>query len=363
MSGFSLPLATAFRLGNGMRDGDRTARVIGGLLSLVFTLGVLQAIWRPLDAQEPANQELPGQSSTDSEPYRAIEIADAAGLHNTFRIGDRLYSGSEPATEEDFAALKAAGITTIVSVDGTEPHLEIVQSLGMRYIHIPIGYDQVDEHAVKCMARIAREIDGPIYLHCHHGKHRGPAAAAVLAQLQGVFDAQQATAFMQAAGTGEQYRGLWQSAVHFETPEANAELPELVSRSEVEPMPQAMARLEHALSELAEMVRGDARMATEDALVDDQLRARWSDQTLLVEEGLIESRRALDEDADPEFRKAFDAAIESAIALRLVASPDPPPTLDEATPAPTVIALAEQMKTQRLALEKHCVSCHAAWRE
>lgn len=327
-----------------------------------YGLAIVSALLLPLsfvslEAQEPAS------AASQEEPFEAIEIPGGSGLHNTFRIGEKLYSGSEPATEEDFAALKAQGITTIVSVDGTEPHLEIVERLGMRYIHIPIGYDQVDPQSVLCLARVAREIDVPVYLHCHHGKHRGPAAVAVLAQLQGSMNVDQARRFMQAAGTGEQYRGLWQSSLHFETPAPDAELPELVSRSEVEPMAQAMARLEHSLSELAEMVRSDARNAPADALADDALRMKWSDQTLLVEEGFIESRRALDENADPKFRNAFDEAIEAAKALRLVALPEPNNDGDRSFDSVTIAALAEQMKTQRQLLEKHCVSCHQAWRQ
>ena len=41
-----------------------------------------------------------------------IENLERPGLHNSFRIGDRLYSGSEPEGDAGFASLKSLGIRT-----------------------------------------------------------------------------------------------------------------------------------------------------------------------------------------------------------------------------------------------------------
>ena len=92
---------------------------------------------------------------------------------------ERLYSGSEPHGEEGIASLKELGVKTIVSVDGAKPAVETARKYGMRYVHIPIGYDGVPEEAGQSLARLMREAETPIYVHCHHGKHRGPAAVAV----------------------------------------------------------------------------------------------------------------------------------------------------------------------------------------
>ena len=54
-----------------------------------------------------------------------------------------------------------------------------------------------------------RDLPGPIYLHCHRGKHRGPAAAASAAVLLGEMTGEQGVAFMRAAGTAPTYTGLY----------------------------------------------------------------------------------------------------------------------------------------------------------
>ncbi len=80
----------------------------------------------------------------------------------------------------------------------------------MRYVHIPIGYDGVPTEAALRMARAVRDLPGPVYLHCHHGQHRGPAsAAAVHLLLDPACPVEQALAEMKRAGTDPKYQGLW----------------------------------------------------------------------------------------------------------------------------------------------------------
>jgi len=48
----------------------------------------------------------------------------------------------------------------------------------MRYIHVPIAYSGLSREQEIRIASAISGAEGPLYLHCHHGKHRGPAAAA-----------------------------------------------------------------------------------------------------------------------------------------------------------------------------------------
>lgn len=139
------------------------------------------------------------------------------GLHNMFRLTPRLLSGSAPADDAAFASLGALGVTTIISVDGARPDLERAHARGMRYVHIPIGYDGVDADQQRRLVASARaglgtSEKGAVYVHCHHGVHRGPAAAAVALIGLGVLNNEQAVAFLEAAGTSHSYPGLYASA-------------------------------------------------------------------------------------------------------------------------------------------------------
>ena len=100
------------------------------------------------------------------------QAEDKPGLHNVRRVTDSILVGSEPGGEEAFRSLQSLGVQVILSVDGAAPNLELARKYGMRYIHIPIGYDGIDQQSALAMTRVARDIRGPLYVHCHHGRHR-----------------------------------------------------------------------------------------------------------------------------------------------------------------------------------------------
>jgi protein tyrosine phosphatase (PTP) superfamily phosphohydrolase (DUF442 family) len=150
-----------------------------------------------------------------------------SGLHNVYRITDRLYSGSSPEGDEGFQSLKELGVKTVISVDGAKPEVEHARKFGLRYVHLPFGYDGIPRQRVLELAKAVRDLPAPIYLHCHHGKHRGPAAAAAIHLcLDEKCGVDQAIAEMKRAGTDPHYTGLYQVAKELARP-TNAELNQL----------------------------------------------------------------------------------------------------------------------------------------
>src|SRR5262249_48315748 len=131
----------------------------------------------------------------------------------------RLYSGSSPEGDEGFRSLQQFGINTVISVDGARPDVERARKHGLRYVHLPIGYDRVTQDQALRLARAARDLAGPVYIHCHHGKHRSPAAAAVvLLCLDGQCPVEAAVRVMKQAGTDPHYRGLYASPAALRRP-------------------------------------------------------------------------------------------------------------------------------------------------
>src|SRR5262245_19282512 len=101
-------------------------------------------------------------------------------------------------------------VRTVISVDGARPDVELARKHGLRYVHLPIGYDGVPQAQALRIARAVRDLPGPVYLHCHHGRHRGPAAAAVaLLCLEQTCSVEAALAFLKRAGTDSRYVGLY----------------------------------------------------------------------------------------------------------------------------------------------------------
>ena len=159
------------------------------------------------DAQpEPLQVVKPAQESTNTSSAK-IEMP---GIQNVFRITDKLLSGSSPEDEQGFKSLQKLGVKTIISVDGAQPDLKNAHKFGMRYVHIPIGYNGVPQESALRMAKAVRDLPGPVYIHCHHGQHRGPASAAVIhLVLNPNCTVDQALAEMKRAGTDPKYKGLY----------------------------------------------------------------------------------------------------------------------------------------------------------
>jgi protein tyrosine phosphatase (PTP) superfamily phosphohydrolase (DUF442 family) len=184
--------------------------------------------WFPLLVVAISAASCSGGSSTPAPPTHAQQADDsqrveAPGLHNVFRLTDRLYSGSSPEGDAGCQSLRQLGIKTIISVDGARPDLERAHRYGLRYVHLPIGYDGVPEQHALRIARAVRDLLGPVYIHCHHGKHRGPAAAAVVRLcLDDRCTVATAVAEMRRAGTDPRYTGLYAAPQQLHRPTADA---------------------------------------------------------------------------------------------------------------------------------------------
>jgi len=143
------------------------------------------------------------------------------GLHNVFQLSERIISGSEPHGEEALAALAEMGVKTILSVDGKVPDAATAAHFGMRYVHVPIQYKGLTEDEVAKIAKTFRETEGPFYVHCFHGQHRGPAAAAIGRIAVDGVDRERAIAEMrQWCGTASKYEGLYKAVATISVPTA-----------------------------------------------------------------------------------------------------------------------------------------------
>lgn len=196
-------------------------------------------------AAEPGNVH-PGATAP------GVKALEAPGLHNLFALVTNVLSGSSPEGEEGFAALKKLGVKTIISVDGAKPDIVAARQWGLRYVHLPHGYDGISSNLQLRLARAAQELPGPIYVHCHHGKHRGPTAAAVLCLAQDGWNSAQAESWLRLAGTATHYTGLYEvvRTFHQPTPEqirsVPPEFPEVAAVSGlVETMVEVDERWDH----------------------------------------------------------------------------------------------------------------------
>ena len=261
---------------------------------------------------------------------------DVPGVHNAFRVNERLISGSQPEGDAAFAALARLGVKTIVSVDGGKPDVAAARKFGLRYIHLPFGYDGIPAERVAQLALAASLSDGVIFVHCHHGKHRGPAAVAVMCEATAGWTAERAEAWLRQAGTADDYPGLYRAAREFQPVSAEAlarvgELPEVAKTPEVVDV----------------MVSMDEHFDLLKAAQKSGWKEPPLDAATLLWEQLRELARADDTAQRPEdYRQKLNEAEQAADTLRAsLRAPDP---------------IALDAAFQRTA--QTCATCHKAHR-
>jgi hypothetical protein len=257
-------------------------------------------------------------------PKVDVGPVERVGLHNVFRLSERVFTGSSPEDERSFESLRDLEIRTIISVDGAEPDVEGAASFGLRYVHLPIGYDGVPEDRAIAIAKAIRDLPGPVYIHCHHGKHRGPAAAAAaLRCLEPERSTVSLVEYLKLAGTDARYRGLFAAV-------------------ERKPLKLDDAKIDYpARAAAPDLVR---RMVELDETWDRVRRKPTAADALVLLEHYREMKRATTT-RDERFQRFLDDAVESATELEtsLRTNIDPTMSLKKSSAS--------------------CAACHAVFRD
>jgi protein tyrosine phosphatase (PTP) superfamily phosphohydrolase (DUF442 family) len=298
--------------------------------------------------QQPV-QLPPAPAAASNGPQRV----EAHHLPNVYRVHPHVLSGGLPAGEAAFAELRALGVRTIISVDGARPDVETARRFGLRYVHLPHGYGGIAADHALLLAKAVRELPGPIYIHCHHGRHRSPAAAAVACVGAGLIASEQAVDVLRAAGTSPHYRGLYEAAAAARVVDAAllaavpAEFPE---QADIPPLAEAMVEAETHYDRLRTMQGRDWRPPP------DHPDLSAPHEALLLREQFAEMLRLGDvQRYGDDFRQllhdSLQAAGELEAALRDRADPDQAPTASQRA--------AEALRRVGTA----CEQCHRAHRD
>jgi cytochrome c556 len=158
-------------------------------------------------APGPAPEPVPAAAA--GIPADLPAAGEAAGIHNLGQIAPGLFRGAQPEGEASFALLASLGVRTVLSVDGARPDLENAARYGIRYVHVPVEYSGLTRGEQVKIARVATDAEGGIFVHCHHGKHRGPAAGAIAFMTREGCEPSKALEMMRLAGTDPKYEGLY----------------------------------------------------------------------------------------------------------------------------------------------------------
>jgi protein tyrosine phosphatase (PTP) superfamily phosphohydrolase (DUF442 family) len=179
---------------------------------------------RPSHAEDPATPPKPvptaAAPTTPATPATPAPEAPPQGLPNFKRLSHDVIRGAQPEGDAAFAALEKMGVKTIVTVDGAAPDVATAHEHGLRYVHVPIGYDGIPKEKANQLTKAFTTLKPPFYVHCHHGQHRGPAACAIARIVLDGLTPEQAAAEMKEAGTDPKYSGLYASPGLYVKPDA-----------------------------------------------------------------------------------------------------------------------------------------------
>jgi protein tyrosine phosphatase (PTP) superfamily phosphohydrolase (DUF442 family) len=300
-------------------------------------------------APSPAAAEQPGtQSAVATVPStNTPEKLDVKFLPNAYRIHAKVISGGQPDGDQAFRELAEMGVKTVISVDGAQPDVAAAKKHGLRYVHLPHGYDGVPDSRVKELAKAVRDLPGPIYIHCHHGKHRSPAAASVACVSAGLLDPTLAVAVLKTAGTSDGYRGLYASASEARRlddkllDELDAEFPE---SARIPPLAEAMVAMERTHDRMKSIAAAGWRTPS------DHPDLAPAHEALLLREHYSELLRSEVIRAEPTAFRMLLREGESAAK-----------ELEEAL-NPSNVAL-ERARVAIEQINKNCTDCHKAYRD
>lgn len=259
--------------------------------------------------------------------------APITGIENLRQVTPRILCGSQPESAESFAELARRGIKAVVTVDGAKPDIAAAHKSGLRYVHIPIRYGKIDPQQRADLVEAVKTAGGPVYIHCHHGKHRGPAAAAYCGMAIGELTKDQGLELLNAAGTLRDYTGLWDAIRQFEAPKIPAG--QLVEVAKVEPIVAAMVRIDHHWTGLAKKLKAGP--------VED---AESREELLHLTEEFRELPRTVVTD-DESLKKQMQQAQAAAEAVLKAVQSN---------------ASAADLKSATERMAQRCADCHAAHR-
>jgi hypothetical protein len=237
----------------------------------------------------------------------------------------------------------------VISVDGAIPDLESAHKFGMTYAHAPFGYDGVPREQALQIIRAAQNSKGSVYVHCHHGKHRGPAGMMVVRIAIDKISNDEAVAELKESGTSDKYEGLYADTAKFQVP-TEIEMSKVVAIVPEKVVPQGLQAAMVGISQRYEQLK-KSRAGGWSLLVDcpdmsppHEARMVWE---LFRESARAGDAKTVGGEQSEEFAQYLSEGEAAAVGL------------EKALRANDHDAANQHYK----ALSQNCKSCHSQFRD
>jgi len=348
---------------------------IRSAVSCRFTISVIGIIGLTvceLFATEPSASSIASGNvaSDNSGANSPFVLLPTKFLPNVVRLHQDVYSGGLPDGSDAFSELRSLGIQTIISVDGITPDVVLAESHQMRYIHLPHSYDSISESRVLEIAKAIRELPKPIYIHCHHGRHRSPAAASAACVAAGTIDTKDAVAVLELAGTGKNYIGLRATVAsarfdpHRDWSLVKANFQPVSPVSTIIASMVAMDQTFHRIESFIRIVNAHSDVSV----------SPFSHDLLLLREAYVELHRdpmTIEDHAFATFLKDGIRSIEAMETLCLELQNEQTRSSSETSASLTVLtpgnslnkSLRDSLSGSLTSMKDNCIACHQVYRD
>ena len=140
----------------------------------------------------------PATASQTSQPDapKLRNVLSSIQIDNFGRVNDFYYRGGQP-DDDDYADLAAMGVRTVINLtsqDAKANERALVESAGMRYVHIPMTTHEPPtfERVEEFLGIVNDPARQPVYVHCVGGRHRTGVMSAVYRMTHDGWTAEQA---------------------------------------------------------------------------------------------------------------------------------------------------------------------------
>jgi len=140
----------------------------------------------------------------------------APGIPRFQAVTESLFRGGQP-TDTGFRFLKQKGIKTVVNLREENDERELVERLGMKYIHIPSkAWDPFPEQAIQTFFQVLNDPSNrPVFVHCGRGADRTGAMVGLFRIAFQGWDGKRAYQEARAMGMRWWYRDLKKQLYEF----------------------------------------------------------------------------------------------------------------------------------------------------